>query len=82
MIVVQHLSPASGDHLVEILARQCAIAGRLRPGEKMPSQRELASEVVIKHLTVKRAYDELERTGQIESRRATSPSSPGARSAS
>jgi GntR family transcriptional regulator len=43
-----------------------AIAGaRLRPGERLPSHRELALQLVIAPLTVKKAYDELEREGLI-----------------
>lgn len=44
-----------------------AIAGgRLRPGDKLTSHRDLAEELVIAPLTVKKAYDELELAGLIE----------------
>jgi GntR family transcriptional regulator len=44
-----------------------AVAGaRLRPGDKLPSHRELSQELVIAPLTVKKAYDELERDGYIQ----------------
>ena len=47
-----------------------AIAGgRLRPGDRLGSQRELAERLVISPLTVKKAYDELEREGLIRSER-------------
>lgn len=47
-----------------------AIAGgRLRPGDKLTSQRELAEQLVIAPLTVKKAYDELEREGLIRTER-------------
>jgi GntR family transcriptional regulator len=47
-----------------------AIAGgRLHPGDKLPSHRELAGRLVIAPLTVKKAYDELERDGVIRSER-------------
>jgi len=47
-----------------------AIAGgRLRPSDKLPSHRELASLLVIAPLTVKKAYDELERDGIIRTER-------------
>ncbi len=47
-----------------------AIAGgRLSPGDKLSSQRELAERLVISPLTVKKAYDELEREGLIRSER-------------
>ena len=40
--------------------------GRLRSGDKLPSHRELAEQLVIAPLTVKKAYDELEALGFIE----------------
>jgi GntR family transcriptional regulator len=44
-----------------------AVAGaRLRAGDKLPSHRELSQELVIAPLTVKKAYDELERDGYIQ----------------
>jgi GntR family transcriptional regulator len=47
-----------------------AIAGgRLKPGCRLASHRELAEQLVIAPLTVKKAYDELEALGFIETRR-------------
>jgi GntR family transcriptional regulator len=47
-----------------------AIAGgRLGTGEKLPSHRELSEQLVIAPLTVKKAYDELEAQGFIETQR-------------
>jgi GntR family transcriptional regulator len=47
-----------------------AIAGaRLAPGDKLPSHRELSQELVIAPLTVKKAYDELEREGYLQTLR-------------
>ncbi|MFQ5739557.1 MAG: GntR family transcriptional regulator, partial [Acidobacteriota bacterium] len=47
-----------------------AIAGsRLKSGDKLPSHRDLATQLVIAPLTVKKAYDELEQGGLIETRR-------------
>lgn len=47
-----------------------AIAGgRLRAGDKLPSHRELSEQLVIAPLTVKKAYDELEALGFIETQR-------------
>lgn len=43
--------------------------GRLRGGDQMPSHRELAERLVVSPLTVKKAYDELERDGYLEQRR-------------
>ncbi len=47
-----------------------AIAGgRLAPGERLPSHREMALQLVIAPLTVKKAYDELEREKLIATQR-------------
>ena len=47
-----------------------AIAGgRLKPGDKLTSHRELSEQLVIAPLTVKKAYDELEALGYIETQR-------------
>jgi GntR family transcriptional regulator len=47
-----------------------AIAGgRLKPGDRLASHRELAEQLVIAPLTVKKAYDELETLGFIETQR-------------
>jgi GntR family transcriptional regulator len=48
---------------------QALAIGRLCPGDKLPSHRELAEELVIAPLTVKKAYDELESLGFIETQR-------------
>jgi GntR family transcriptional regulator len=47
-----------------------AIAGgRLKASEKLASHRELSEQLVIAPLTVKKAYDELEALGFIETQR-------------
>lgn len=47
-----------------------AIAGgRLSAGEKLPSHRDLSEQLVIAPLTVKKAYDELELLGFLETQR-------------
>jgi len=47
-----------------------AIAGaRLKPGDRLPSHRDLATQLVIAPLTVKKAYDDLEQGGLIETQR-------------
>ncbi len=50
--------------IIEALA-----VGRLRPGDKLPSHRDLAEELVVAPLTIKKAYDELEAQGFIETQR-------------
>jgi GntR family transcriptional regulator len=49
---------------------QEAIAGgRLKPGDKLASHRDLAEQAVVAPLTVKKAYDELEALGFIQTQR-------------
>jgi GntR family transcriptional regulator len=43
--------------------------GRLKAGDKLPSHRDLAEQLVVAPLTVKKAYDELESGGFIETQR-------------
>ena len=40
--------------------KHAVASGSLKPGHKIPSQRDLAAQLVISHLTVKKAYDTLE----------------------
>src|ERR1700742_1349864 len=47
-----------------------AIAGgKLKGGANLPSHRDLSEEIVVAPLTVKKAYDELEALGFIETQR-------------
>ena len=45
------------------------VAGRIAPGDKLASHRDLAAQLVVAPLTVKKAYDELEREGLLHTRR-------------
>jgi GntR family transcriptional regulator len=49
--------------------RAAMATGRLRPGDQLPTVRQLAVELQINANTVARVYAELERTGIIETRR-------------
>ncbi|MCP4676935.1 MAG: GntR family transcriptional regulator [Deltaproteobacteria bacterium] len=49
--------------------RAAVASGNLKPGDKLPSQRKLALELVINHLTVKKAYETLEAEGLIHTDR-------------
>ena len=63
------ISNSSGQPIYEQISRQVkgAIAtGRLRPGEPLPSIRALARDLRISVITTKRAYEELEREGFID----------------
>jgi GntR family transcriptional regulator len=42
---------------------EAVVSGRLIPGEQLPSHRDLAKQLVIAPLNVKRAYDELAEQG-------------------
>ncbi len=47
--------------------KKMILEGKLKDGEALPSMRNLAMELRISFMTTKRAYDELERDGFIES---------------
>ena len=55
------------EQIVSAVKREVA-AGRLLPGEPLPSVRVLAAELLVSLITVKRAYEELEREGILYSR--------------
>ncbi|MDB5438259.1 MAG: GntR family transcriptional regulator [Caulobacteraceae bacterium] len=55
------------EQLVAAVKREVA-AGRLSPGDSLPSLRVLAGDLLVSLITVKRAYEELEREGVIYSR--------------
>ena len=49
--------------------RAAIAAGRLRPGDQLPTVRQLAVELQVNANTVARVYTELERAGVLETRR-------------
>lgn len=64
------ISNSSGVPLYEQIEEQIKsqiITGELREGEALPSMRILAKELKISIITTKRAYEDLERDGFIES---------------
>jgi GntR family transcriptional regulator len=54
---------------VERGLRAAIAAGRLKPGDQLPTVRELAVELRVNANTVARVYSELERAGVFETRR-------------
>ena len=67
-----HINPSDELPIYRQIMHQIidAIAGgRLTPGEQLPSHRDLAVQLVIAPLTVKKAYDELEQQGLIVTQR-------------
>lgn len=55
------------EQIVAAVVREIA-AGRLSPGDQLPSVRGLSADLLVSVITVKRAYSELERAGVIYSR--------------
>lgn len=61
---------SSADALWLQLHRQLVVqlqAGRWQPGQALPSERELAEQLKVSRITVKRSYDELRREGWLSS---------------
>lgn len=50
---------------VKTTLRKLIVSGAMSPDEKLPSVRELASQLVINRNTIQRAYRELEQEGYI-----------------
>ena len=66
------INPAGELPIYRQIMRQIteAIAGgRLKAGDKLASHRELSEQLVVAPLTVKKAYDELEALGYLETQR-------------
>ena len=65
-----NISNANGEPIYLQIANQIKtliLEGKLKEGEMLPSMRNLAVELRISFMTTKRAYEELERDGFIES---------------
>lgn len=63
------ISNSSGKPIYEQITSQiknCIITGELQPGDALPSMRLLAKELRISVITTKRAYNDLEQEGFIE----------------
>jgi GntR family transcriptional regulator len=62
------ISPAADgalyQQIIDRLKREVS-EGRLKPGAALPSFRQLAEDLLVSVITVKRAYEELEREGII-----------------
>lgn len=62
------ISPAADGALYEQIVgrlKREVSEGRLKPGAALPSFRQLAEDLLVSVITVKRAYEELEREGII-----------------
>jgi GntR family transcriptional regulator len=72
MSLAIHVHPGDELPIYRQIVRQVsdAIASkRIKAGERLPSHRELAEQLVVAPLTVKKAYDEMESQGLIETQR-------------
>ncbi|HEY5041006.1 MAG TPA: GntR family transcriptional regulator [Verrucomicrobiae bacterium] len=67
-LILAPISPAAPgtlyQQIVDGLKREVS-EGRLKPGVSLPSFRQLAEDLLVSVITVKRAYEELEREGII-----------------
>ena len=66
------VNPADDLPIYRQIMRQImdAVAGgRLKSGDKLPSHRDLSERLVVAPLTVKKAYDELEALGYLDTQR-------------
>lgn len=67
-IIIKNGSPVPIYEQIKNAIRDEILKDNVKAGEKLPSVRALARELSISILTVKKAYDELETEGFIESR--------------
>ncbi|MBI5095919.1 MAG: GntR family transcriptional regulator [Candidatus Hydrogenedentes bacterium] len=70
-LIIPPISPAASgplyQQIVDGVKREIS-AGRLEPGDALPSFRTLAEDLLVSLITVKRAYEELEREGVVFSK--------------
>jgi GntR family transcriptional regulator len=67
-----HIDPSSGTPIYRQIVdqvRQAVASGVLKPGDRLPSVRDLAVELAVNPNTIAKAYQELERDGVIETPR-------------
>lgn len=66
-LLIGPISPAAGPLYQQIVDgfRRAVSEGRLEPGAALPSFRALAEELMVSLITVKRAYEDLEREGIV-----------------
>lgn len=66
-IIISNISPVPIYEQIKNQIINQIISDELREGNSIPSIRSLASDIKISVMTIKKAYDELEREGYIES---------------
>ena len=65
-IIISNSDPRPIYEQITARIKNLIISGELKPGDALPSMRFLAKELRISVITTKRAYEELERGGFIE----------------
>lgn len=65
-IIISNSDPRPIYEQITAQIKHLIISGELKPGDALPSMRFLAKELRISVITTKRAYEELERSGFIE----------------
>ncbi len=65
-IIIQNTSPLPIYEQITRQVRAQILSGELKEGEMLPSVRALARDLRISVITTRRAYDELEREGYIQ----------------
>lgn len=66
-IIIENMSSEPLYAQIVRQVRGAILSGKLHPGEPLPSIRYLAKELQVSIITTKRAYEELEREGFIQS---------------
>ena len=72
--MITRLDPSSSEPLFQQLVnsvKSAVATGRMRPGDKLPSVRELAKDLVVNPNTVARAFQVLDADGVTYSRRGS-----------
>lgn len=67
-IEIDPRSPQAPSEQIQDQVRFAVAAGRLVPGDRLPSVRGLAAQALVNPNTVGKAYRELEREGTVETR--------------
>ena len=65
-ILISNSSPVALYEQIETRIKNQIVNGNLKPGDTLPSIRSLAKELKVSIITSKRAYEELEKEGFIE----------------
>ena len=66
------LNPSSNVPIYQQIVNQCrklVAVGQLRPGDKLPSVRAIATELGVNPMTVSKAYSLLDQTGIVQRQR-------------